>query len=164
MEGPLTPERRMPLNYETAKAVVDEAHRAWSAGDIDAVLRTYADDIWFQRNAEQASAPPLVIHGKSEMETFLRGIASKVSGMAVLESFQFHSGIGRSRVSYFLTDRETGQTLSATYRQIIMFRGLQISRMEQFHDAARLSAFFRLIEVPVIYRESAPSKAEAEES
>jgi ketosteroid isomerase-like protein len=142
----------MALNYDTAKAIVEEAHRAWSATDIDAVLRTYADDIWFQRNAADMSSAPLVVQGRAAMGDFLRDIASKAPGMATVESFQFHSGIGRSRVRYFLRDRETGQSLSGTYRQIVMFRGMLISRIEQFHDAARLAAFFRLIEaqsVPV---------------
>jgi ketosteroid isomerase-like protein len=138
----------MPLNYDTAKAVVEEAHRAWSAGDIDAVLRTYTDDIWFQRNSSDLEVPPYVIRGREAMGVFLRDVVQMAEGMAVLESFQFHSGIARSRVSYFLKDRKTGQSLTATYRQIAVFRNMQISRIEQFHDAARLSAFFRLIEVP----------------
>ncbi len=141
----------MVLNYDTAKAIVEEAHRAWSAGDIDAVLRTYAHDIWFQRNAADSSSAPLVIQGRPAMETFLKSVASKAPGMATIESFQFHSGIGRSRVSYFLQDRETGQSLSGTYRQIVMFRGMLISRLEQFHDAARLAAFFRLIEAKSVH-------------
>ncbi|WP_414462817.1 hypothetical protein RLW55_14750 [Hyphomicrobium sp. B1] len=136
----------MSLNFATAKAIIDEAHRAWSAGDIEGVLRTYADDLWFQRNAVDSTSPPLVIQGKDAMGVFLRDINAKATGMAVVEAFQFHAGIGRSRVSYFLKDRETGQSHSGTYRQIVMFRGMQISRLEQFHDAARLTAFFRLID------------------
>jgi ketosteroid isomerase-like protein len=140
----------MPLNCDTAKAIIEEVHRAWSAGDIDAVLRMYTHDIWFQRNSRDAETPPLVIHGREAMGVFLRAVLEKTEGMAVLESFQFHSGIARARVSYFLKDRKTGQSLTATYRQIAMFRDMQISRMEQFHDAARLSAFFRLIEAPTL--------------
>lgn len=140
--------RNMPLNYDTAKAIIEEVHRAWNAGDIDAVLRMYTEDIWFQRNSRDFETPPSVINGRNAMGTFLQGLREKVEGMAVLESFQFHSGIARSRVSYFLKDRKTGESLTATYRQIAMFRDMQISRMEHFHDAAQLSAFFRLIEVP----------------
>jgi ketosteroid isomerase-like protein len=138
----------MPLNFDTAKAITDEAHRAWSAGDLDAVLRTYSDDLWFQRNAVDASSDPLIIRGKVAMGIFLRDIFSKATGMAVVENFQFHAGIGKSRVSYFLKDRETGESFSGTYRQILMFRHGQICRMEQFHDSARLTAFFKLIDVP----------------
>jgi ketosteroid isomerase-like protein len=138
----------MQLNFNTAKAITDEAHRAWSAGDLDAVLRTYTDDFWYQRNAVDASSAPLVIRGKAAMGIFLRDIFSKATGMAVVEHFQFHAGIGKSRVSYFLKDRQTGEGFSGTYRQILMFRRGQICRMEQFHDAARLTAFFKLIDVP----------------
>lgn len=136
------------VNFDTAKAILEDVHRAWSAGDIDATLRTFTDDIWFQRNAPDSESAPLIILGREMMEVFLRTINAKTTGMAVLKSFQFHAGIGRASVSYFLKDRDTGQTLSGTHRQIVMFRQMQISRMEQFHDAARLAAFFRLINAP----------------
>lgn len=138
----------MALNFDTAKAIIDEAHRAWSAGDLEAVLRTYTDDLWFQRNAVDALSEPLIIRGKAAMRIFLQDILSKADGMAVVENFQFHAGIAKSRVSYFLKDRETGEGFSGRYRQVVVFRGGQISRMEQFHDSARLTAFFKLIDVP----------------
>ena len=143
----------MTLNCDTAKAIVDEAHRAWSAGDIDAVLRTYTDDIWFQRNSINDSAPPLIIRGREDMEKFLKSIAANATGMAVLTGFQFHCGIARTRVSYFLKGLEAAHNFSGTYRQIIVFRGMQIARMEQFHDAPRLDAFFRLIDVPTFHED-----------
>jgi ketosteroid isomerase-like protein len=145
----------MPLNYDTAKAIVEETHRAWNAGDISAFLRTHTDDLCFQRNSAEESDPPLIIHGKAAMEAYLRAIDAKVTGIAVIDNFQFHSGVARSRVSYFLTDRETGQTLTANFRQIVTFRGMQIARTEHFHDAARLAAFFRLIKVPAFTAQSA---------
>jgi ketosteroid isomerase-like protein len=135
----------MLLNYDTAKAIVEETHRAWSEGDIDAVLRIYAEDIFYKRNAGDRSTPPLVIQGREAMGVYLREIQEKASGMAVVKNFQFRSGIGRARVTYFLEDRASGQTHTATYRQTVAYRGLHISRIEQFHDSARLSAFFRLI-------------------
>ncbi|MFT3730916.1 MAG: hypothetical protein QM780_05730 [Hyphomicrobium sp.] len=141
------------LNYETAKAVLNEAHRAWSVGDIEGVLRTYAEDILFQRNSVEGEQP-LAIRGRDAMRAYLIPIAEKASGVAVLESFEFHAGIARSRVRYFLQDRETGETMSGTYRQVVVFRKTLISRMEQYHDAARLAAFFRLIDAPDVPTET----------
>lgn len=143
----------MPLNFVTAKAIIDHTHRSWSAGDVDGVLRNYTDDIWYQRNAVDFASPPFIVQGKAAMGVFLRAITEKAECMAVLESFQFHAGIARSRSSYFLRDRETSQTHASTYRQITMFRGMEISRMEQFHDAARLTAFYRLIEAEPLHDE-----------
>jgi ketosteroid isomerase-like protein len=134
------------LNYDTAKAIVDEAHRAWSAGNLNAVLRCYTEDIFYQRNATDSSEPPLVICGRDGMATYLGAITATAKGMAVVESFQFHSGIARTRVAYFLEALDSGHVHAGTYRQILTFRGMQISRMEQFHDAARLAAFLRLVD------------------
>lgn len=136
----------MPINEIVAKAILDEAHRAWSVGDVEGVLQTYTDDIFYQCNAIDLRSPPAIIVGKPAMRAFLQPIASITECMSVTESFQFHSGIGRARASCFLKHRASGHTLTTTYRQIVMFRQMRISRMEEFHDAAKLAAFFRLIE------------------
>jgi ketosteroid isomerase-like protein len=145
--------RQSLLNADTARAIVDEAHRAWSHGDLEGVLRTYTEDIWYQRNAPDEQTAPFIVVGREGMRAFLTPILEKASGMAVVETFEFHLGIGRSRVSYFMKDRNSGHTLTASYRQIVMFRGSQISRMEQFHDTARLNAFMALVNVSAADRE-----------
>lgn len=136
----------MDLNVATARAILDEAHRAWSAGDLEGVLRTYNDDISYQCNSISAHAPPVRIEGRDGMRAFLEPIAAITESMSVLEDFRFHSGIGRARVSCYLKHRATGHILTTSYRQVVMFRNQQISHMEEFHDATKLAAFFKLIE------------------
>jgi ketosteroid isomerase-like protein len=134
------------LNYKTARAVVEEAHRAFSAGDIGAVLETYTDDFYFKRNAEDFIGPPLLIEGKDAMRSFLTAIMQKAECMSIIDTFTFHSGIGRARALYYLKDRQTGASYTSNLRQLMTFRKMQIASMEVYHDRARLNAFFRLIE------------------
>jgi ketosteroid isomerase-like protein len=145
--------RQSFLNEDTARAIVEEAHRAWSHGDLEGVLSTYTEDIWFQRNSPDHQTAPFIVIGREGMRALLTPILDKAVAMAVVETFEFHSGIARSRVSYFMQDRKAGHTLTASYRQIVMFRGSQISRMEQFHDTARLNAFMALVSHPETRRE-----------
>lgn len=72
----------------------------------------------------------------------------KVESMSVVDSFQFHSGIGQAKASYYLKDRETGDTHTSRLRQIMTFRNMQIARMEVYHDRASLNAFLRMVEAP----------------
>lgn len=137
----------MPLlNCETARAIAEEAHRAFSAGDVEAVLETYTDDFYFKRNAEDFIGAPLIIEGKDAMRSFLKNIMQKAECMSFIDSFTFHSGIGRARALYYLKDRQLGTSYTANLRQIITFRNMQIATMDVYHDRARLNAFFRLIE------------------
>jgi ketosteroid isomerase-like protein len=136
------------LNYDTARAIVEEAHRAFSAGDIEAVLRTYTDDFYFKRNAEDFVGPPLILRGKDVMREFLQDLVAKAECMSVVESFAYEAGIGKANASYYLKGRVTGENHASNLRQIVTFRNMQIATMEIYHDRARLNAFFRLIEVP----------------
>lgn len=134
------------LNYDTAKAIAEEAHRAFSAGDIEAVLATYTDDFYFKRNAEDFIGPPLILEGKDAMRSFLTDIMQKAECMSIIDTFTFHSGIGRARTLYYLKDRQTGASYTSNSRQLMTFRKMQIATMEIYHDRARLNAFFRLVD------------------
>lgn len=134
------------LDYETARAIAEEAHRAFSAGDVEAVLETYTDDFYFKRNAEDFIGPPLIIDGKDAMRSFLKGILQKAECMSIIDTFTFHSGIGRARALYYLKDRQTGVSYTSNLRQLMTFRRMQIATMEVYHDRARLNAFFRFID------------------
>jgi ketosteroid isomerase-like protein len=71
--------------------------------------------------------------------------------MAVAESatatehFQFEDGIGRATVEAYIRHRRTGHVLSGTFRQIITYRGRKIARLDEYHDAAKMAAFWRMV-------------------
>jgi ketosteroid isomerase-like protein len=135
----------MTLNEHVAKAVLDAAHRAWSEGDVQGVLTHYVDDLVYVCNTGGIDGGALTIEGKAGMAAFLDPVVVVAQSMSVVESFQFHAGIGRARIASFTRHRNTGHTLSGSYRQIVSFRGSRICRLEEFHDAAKMAAFWRLV-------------------
>jgi len=59
-------------------------------------------------------------------------------------TFAYDGTCATVKAHYRLEHRETGVVLEGTYRQVVYFaRGL-ISRLEEYHDAGRLTAFWQL--------------------
>jgi ketosteroid isomerase-like protein len=133
------------LDAQTARDVLDAAHDAWCKGDIERLLSYYVDDLTYWCNAGSLDGVPYVIEGKQPYRTFLRSIAAVAESASVTEQFQFEDGIGRARVEAYIRHRRTGHTLSGTYRQVVTFRGRKILRLDEYHDAAKMAAFWRMV-------------------
>jgi len=128
-----------------AREVLDATHDAWSKGEIERVLSHYVDDLTYWCNAGSLDGTPYVIEGKQEFRTFLRSIVAVAESVSVSEHFQFEDGIGRAKVEAYIRHRRTGHVLSGSYRQVVTFRGRKILRLDEFHDAAKMAAFWRLV-------------------
>jgi len=50
----------------------------------------------------------------------------------------------------------TGHKLAGTFRQVVYYRNNQIAQLEEFHDAARMAAFWRLVAGEAIDDDSTP--------
>jgi ketosteroid isomerase-like protein len=133
------------LDVHSAREVVDSAHNAWSRGDIELLLSNYVDDLTYWCNAGSLDGVPYIVEGKPAYRTFLRSIASVAESASATEQFTFEDGIARVRVEAYIRHRRTGHTLSGSYRQIFHFRGRKILRLEEFHDAAKMAAFWRMV-------------------
>ncbi|MBS0252929.1 MAG: hypothetical protein JSR78_17875 [Proteobacteria bacterium] len=74
-----------------------------------------------------------------------------LSTMEVIESrsrieyLRWDSGLVRTRLFVNIRQKDTGVDLTTTLRQIIRFRGFLIAEIQDFHDAAKLAAFWRFI-------------------
>lgn len=135
----------MSLNEDTARALVEAAHAAWNAGDLEGVLQKYVDDLIYVSNVEGANGQPLVIHGKEAMRSYLCSFQDAVESKTAIESFYFENGIARIRLSAFVRHKRSGHVLTGSFRQIMQFRGFQISKLDDLHDAAKMNAFWRLV-------------------
>lgn len=133
------------LNENTAKAVLDAAHAAWSSADIERLLGWYAEDLTYICNTGGPNGEPLTILGREGMRAFLAPVIGVAESMSVVDSFHYADGVGRARVSTFIRHKKTGHTLSGSYRQLVTFGGDRICRLEEFHDAAKMAAFWRLV-------------------
>jgi len=137
-----------------ARELLDIAHAAWSREDVEAVLACFVDDLHFWSNASPRG-DALTVTGKSAFRTYLHSIdvAERIS---VREHFRLVDGVGRARIDWFVRHKRTGHTLTGSYRQLVGYREGKICRLEEYHDAARMAAFWRLIAGEDALAETAP--------
>ena len=133
------------MDEQAARSVVDAAYRAWSNGDIEMLLAQYVDDLTYWSNVGGSDDNPLVIVGKPLFRSFVEAIAQTMDSASVLEQFTLRDGIGHGRIEFYVRHKRTGHVLSGAYRQVTTFRDGRILRVEQYHDAARTAAFYRLL-------------------
>ncbi|MFT3730788.1 MAG: nuclear transport factor 2 family protein [Hyphomicrobium sp.] len=135
----------MTLDAATAHAIVEAAHAAWRNGDIEAVLDQYVDDLVAITNAGP-DWQPMIIEGKAAMRARYAPIMDIIDSRTTILSFDFDGSSARIRFGAFLRHRATGLEMKGTYREMCTFRGDKIARIEDFHDVAKIAAFWRLIE------------------
>lgn len=139
----------MLLSEESALAILSAAHSAWSRGDVDGVLRWYADNAVYSCNGGGPEGTPLILHGRDQMRAFLAPVAEVAESMSVIERYAFADNVLRTMCRCFIRHRMSGLTLTGTYRQVATFSGANIVKLEEFHDAARMAAFWRLVQQTV---------------
>ncbi|KAB2941577.1 MAG: hypothetical protein K8F92_11320 [Hyphomicrobium sp.] len=125
--------------------ILDSSHAAWSRGDIEGVLSNYVDDLTYYCNTGGPDGGPLSIVGKQALRHMLQPIADVAESVSVSEYFRFSDGIGRAKIECYIRHKTTHHTLVGSYRQLVTYRGNRIARMEEFHDAAKMIAFWRMI-------------------
>lgn len=129
-----------------AREILHAAHLAWTKRDLPTLLGIYHERIQFSCNLPGPDGEPLKITGRAGMEAFLRPILDVVDNISVVELFDYKDGVGRASVACSLRHRATGHTLAGQYRQVVRFLDGQILALEEYHDAARLAAFWKLVE------------------
>ena len=130
--------------HVAAKSILEAAHAAWSKGDIEGVLNCYVDDLTYWCNTGGPDSGPLLIEGKEDFRAFLLSMQG-TEGHSVVEYFRFSDGIGRAQINAVIRHKLTGHRLAGSYRQVVTYRGNRIARLEEYYDAARMAAFWRLI-------------------
>lgn len=133
------------LDEHTARSVLDAAHDAWCKGEIERLLSYYVDDCTYWCNAGSLDGTPFVVEGKQAYRTFLRSITSVAESASVIEHFQFEDGVARAKIEAYIRHLRTGHVLAGSYRQIVTYRGRKIVKCEEYHDAAKMAAFWRLV-------------------
>lgn len=135
----------MPLTSHEAEAVLQEAHQAWTEGDVDGTLACYRDDLTYVCNTGSLDGGPLTISGKAQFRDFLLPVMETVDSSSVVSRFRFDDEIGRAFIDCKLRHRKTGLGLVGTYSQIVTFKRAKLARVEEVHDVARMAAFWRLV-------------------
>jgi ketosteroid isomerase-like protein len=134
----------MTLDEHRARMIVHAAHAAWCRADIEGVLAQYTDNLTYWIN----SAPdggPLMLEGKDALRSMLNSVVEVAESVSVPEYFRFNDGKGRATIEAYIRHKTTGHTLVGSYRQVVTFRGDRIASVEEYHDAARMIAFWKMI-------------------
>jgi ketosteroid isomerase-like protein len=135
----------MGMNSLKARLLVDAAHLAWSNRDPTGLLACYCDDVRYTCNTGPSPSEPFVAVGKRAMMDFLLPVLDIATSMSVVERFVFKNDVARATVACFLRHHATGHVLSGKYRQVISFSDGKIAQIDEFHDAARIAAFWKLV-------------------
>lgn len=144
----------MKLDEQRARIILDLAHAAWSRGDIEGVLDHYVDDLTYCCNTGGPDGGPLLITGKDGLREMLQPIADTAESVSVSEYFRYQDGVGRATIECYIRHKTTRHLMVGSFRQVVTYRGDKIERMEEFHDGAKMVAFWRMI-----YGEAAIEKA-----
>lgn len=135
----------MDLDEHRARIILESSHAAWSRGDVEGVLDHFNDDIVYCCNTGGPDGGPLILDGKEPYRQMLEQIADVAESVSVPEYFRFNDGVARAKIECYIRHKTTRHTLVGSYRQLATFRGSKIVRMEEFHDAAKMIAFWRMI-------------------
>ena len=135
----------MGMNSLKARLLVDAAHLAWSNRDIAGLLACYCDDVRYTCNTGPNPPEPFVAVGKQAMMDFLLPVLGIATSMSVVERFVFRNDAATATAACFVTHHATGHVLSGKYRQVIAFRDEKIAQIDEFLDAARFAAFWKLV-------------------
>lgn len=136
--------RDMSERPETTNGdVLHDLHAAWNRVDIDALLDCFTEDLDYWSNMGGDGAP-FIIAGKTALGSFVRSIAAEYQCSTSIASLKHDGASVRAHIAYTVRNRANGYVDAGTYRQIATFDNGKIARLEDFHDAPRLLAFWRL--------------------
>jgi ketosteroid isomerase-like protein len=133
------------LNTETAEAIVQDAYACWNRGDVDGMLKHYVDDMIYVSNVGGPGGEKTSLNSKQEFGDFFRDVLANFENAASIDSFRFSNDVAHARISAVTRHRFSDLQIEGSHRQLAQFRGFKICRLEVFMDAAKISAFWKLL-------------------
>ena len=114
------------------------------------MLNKYTDDIVYVTNSDGPNGEASTIRGKENLRIRFEKAMETFDITIKMESIRFGRGSVRVRSSLLYEHRETGHSLSCSLRQIVGFEGFRIAEVHDFHDEARMAAFWKLLGDPLM--------------
>jgi ketosteroid isomerase-like protein len=130
--------------------IIETACAAWEAGNLEAVVADFADDVEFNVHAP-AQSPSIIGggRGRNELARRLGGYLGDIEVAyyePLLPLTQVDAGILRCRAHFVYRHRRKSLEIEGTMRHLWHFAGDKVVRFEVFYDAAGMRAFYDLIE------------------
>lgn len=133
------------MDHMEAFEVLDALHAAWSDGRLDDLSNLLTEDFEYLCNAGLADGNPLSLKGRDSFMRFWLPLRKQIDTTTVPETFKMLGDVARLHVQSWIRHKPTGYELRGSYRQIATFRDGRICAIEEYHDAAKLMAFWALI-------------------
>lgn len=135
----------MPI--ETERAAFHLVHERWAAGDLDAVMQLFHDDVLHLINVDGVAVPYAASsYGKEDLRLRLQLVIDAFFiDKFEIESYAHMPEFSRSVVVTHKTHKKTGERLCERLHFRYWFKGGLIMRVEERHDAAYIEAFQRLV-------------------
>ncbi len=128
-------------------AVVEGFNQAWQAGDLEGALAHCAPDVVYALHLdENADEHGGCWVGLDEVRTVLSRLRERFEFEVFRPTIMGVSGdTVRQRVEFTGIHKASGERMSLRYRLVFIVRKGKIFQADEFHDAAMLQAFFRLV-------------------
>ncbi|MDQ8698451.1 nuclear transport factor 2 family protein [Hyphomicrobium sp. LHD-15] len=138
------------LSEDDARGLIDRAHATWSSRNVDKLLTLYDDDLTYWCNVGGPGGGPHILRGKAEFKAALDAFLVSTESVSKVQSFALHDPfsidpVGKGTVFFRVVHLPTKNVLEGTFRQIVTFRRGKILRLDEFHDEARMKAFWQLV-------------------
>ena len=135
---------------ETTRRLMLDCLAAWTNGDLEGALSFMAEDVAHILNIDGAVVPfAASVEGKPALRKKLQLLLDTFElGDLVNESLRGEGCKATGHYKFIYIHRASGERLSGSFRFVIEQRNGLISRMEEYHDAAYVEAFVRLVSMP----------------
>ena len=146
---PTQPERMRDANDNgdaEVRRVIEEGLDAWAAGDLEATMRYFSEDVVYTLHLEENAVP---LAGETRGKAALR--AAFAGTRAAFEYILFrrmpltiNGNRAHNQVEFMFRHYATGELLTGRARFVWTVENSLITRCQEYHDAERISAFMRL--------------------
>lgn len=135
------------LEENATKCVFERAVSAWANGDIDAALKLMSDDVQHSVNVNGELVPfAASVRGKAQMRDKLRLLLETFEiGAYVTQHSTVEGQCVRARMKMIFLHKASGEQLNRRFRFVIEVRDGLLTHIEEYHDAAYLEAFARMV-------------------
>ncbi|MEQ1695090.1 MAG: nuclear transport factor 2 family protein [Hyphomicrobiaceae bacterium] len=135
---------------ETTRRLFLQCFAAWTNRDLEGALSCMSEDVAHILNLDGTLVPyGASVEGKPALRKKLQLLLDTFEfGALVNESLSVEGRKATGRYKFIYIHCASGERLSGSFRFIIEQRDGLIVRMEEYHDAAYVEAFVRLVSMP----------------
>jgi len=136
---------RETISKERALEVVLAAQAAWNGRDLRALREIYTEDLTYFSNWGGEDNGPRTITGRQAYLLHLAGLRDTREIDIKLVSFNLSGNRARANFEFTWRDPQSGMSHRAASRNVIVFSGDRICRLEVYQDAAAMITFAALL-------------------